>query len=427
MCTLAYPLHLANEYMEYSTVNSLYISRLCLAALNLVSLFLFTKQLKKLFSAQIANYFCILTLTQFHFLYYLSRPLPNTFAMTFVLLAYLFVLKQNYVAFIWTSAFVILIFRSELAVLLGLFLLMELIPGNVSLTTILVHGFLALVVWIGLTTGIDSFFWQKWIWPEGYVFYFNVILNKSSAWGISPFHAYFTKLLPKALGPGVLLMIPCSMFLDLRFRRLALPCIGFILLYSLLPHKELRFVIYVVPMFNLVAARAWSYFSNNFAKGFRFKALWLLILCMVLANCAAKCIMLRCSYENYPGGEALEKFHKYVSPNAQVHLHMDNLACQTGAVRFGQLNPNWIYNKTEHLKPGGFESLTFTHLLVDMSTEYQVYKSTHTVLFTIRGYSKVDIVHKWPFLEIVTKPQILALQHKNYDYSSGKLIAKEKT
>ena len=421
----AYPLHLANEYMEYSGLNSLYISRLCLAAINLIALFFFTRQVTHLFSAQVSKYFCLLTLSQFHFLFYISRPLPNTFAMIFVLITYYFFLKQNLPAFIWTSAFVILVFRSELAILLGLFLLMKLISKNISLTTVIVHGFLALVVWVALTTCIDSFFWQKWNWPEGGVFYFNVVLNKSAEWGTMPFHAYFTKLLPKALGPAVLLMIPCSMFLDTRFRRLAIPCLGFVLVYSVLPHKELRFVIYVVPMLNLVAARAWSFCSNNFAKGFRYKVMSLSILCMVLANCSAKWIMLKCSYENYPGGVALEKFHKYVAPSAEVNLHMDNLACQTGAVRFGQVNSNWVYNKTENLKPGSLETLQFTHLLVDMSTEYQVYKSTHTVLFTVRGYSKVEIVQKWPFIEIVTKPQILALQHKNYDYGSGKFILKK--
>ena len=43
--------------------------------------------------------------------------------------------------------------------------------------------------------------------------------------------------------------------IDYRIRTLLLPAITFVLLLSGLGHKEWRFVIYVVPAFNVAAAR----------------------------------------------------------------------------------------------------------------------------------------------------------------------------
>ncbi len=83
------------------------------------------------------------------------------------------------------------------------------------------------------------------------------IITKSSH-QVSPFHAYLTSHLPKLL----LSSLPLSAFgllSDSRIRALLFPYLVFVLLISGLAHKEWRFVIYVVPAFNIAAARgaAW--------------------------------------------------------------------------------------------------------------------------------------------------------------------------
>ena len=128
----------------------------------------------------------LLTMSQFHLMFYSSRTLPNTMALIPVLISLSFWLRSRSHWFIFTAAGAILVFRGELALFLGAILLMELVVGKVTLKNTVLVGLVSLLVWIPLTVIIDSVFWRRLLWPEAEVMFFNIVLNKSSDWGTQP-------------------------------------------------------------------------------------------------------------------------------------------------------------------------------------------------------------------------------------------------
>ena len=165
----------------------------------------------------------------------MSRTLPNVFALIFFLHSAAFWLKSKQISFIWLSAFSILVFRFELAIISGLMLLITLINRKLSFFSLIFNGLIALVLFVGLSVLVDSYFWGYWLYPEGTVLYFNTILNKSSEWGTSPFLWYFYSALPRSLLSALVLM-PFGLIYDTKrvLLNLFIPSIGFVLIYSLL-------------------------------------------------------------------------------------------------------------------------------------------------------------------------------------------------
>ncbi|XP_077987457.1 dol-P-Man:Man(7)GlcNAc(2)-PP-Dol alpha-1,6-mannosyltransferase-like [Glandiceps talaboti] len=404
--------------LGYSKAYSQYIVRGFLGLSVIYSFIKFQQAVKETLGKDVAKYLVLLTVTQFHLMYYASRPLPNVFALALVLLAFRFWLLQLHGSFIGTSAFAIIVFRAELAVLLGLMLLMDLVTRRMSILKLIFYAVPAGFFSLALTVVIDSVFWQETIWPEGTVLFFNTILNMSSKWGTSPFAWYFYAAIPKALGVSVLL-VPIGAFVDRRITAILVPAIGFIFLYSYLPHKELRFIIYTFPILNTAAARAITAIFNNFQKSAFYKLLSAAIVGHFVINIMITSMFLYVSNINYPGGAALWKLQTGLPKNTgQVHVHIDVASAQTGISRFLQCEPDWIYSKKEKLQPGSEEMMKFSHLLIGANnkndTELQPYEKSHKILFHIAGFSGSKIDKEKQRLFLMREQKIFVLQNKKW-------------
>ncbi|KAL1110299.1 hypothetical protein AAG570_008376 [Ranatra chinensis] len=417
---LVSPFYVALEFFNmagFSKFVGQYLVRASLGASVLYAFGKLRQTIHHVFGPDTAFWFVTLTISQYHFMFYLSRTLPNIMALPLVLLALNYWIRGKRTHFIWFSAGAIIIFRSELAVFLGSILLFELYNKRIGPIRILQVGIPAGMSALCATVVVDSIMWNRLVWPEGEVFWFNSVLNKSSQWGTSPFLWYWYSALPRALGLSVLL-VPVGAFFDSRVKRLLLPCIIFISLFSFLPHKELRFIIYTFPVFNVAAATA----CNNIWMG-RHKSLmrWLFSIYAgghIAGNAVLTLVLLAVAHYNYPGGHALASLHKIESQQSAVHVHIDNLSAQTGVSRFTQLYDNWIYNKTEHLIPGSEDMFLFTHLLVEAKSKYsqnlKPYSSSHDILDVISGFSYISFnYNSFVPIRIKKKPMIFILKRIN--------------
>ncbi|KAH7376470.1 Alg9-like mannosyltransferase [Plectosphaerella cucumerina] len=333
------------------------VVRALLGLFNAASLLFFASRLERGLGRGVARWWILLTAGQFHIIFYASRTLPNMFAFGLTTFASALLLPhpdsntQNARHRVAISIFVFaaVVFRSEVALLLGANGLYLLLTRHTTLIKLIPPFAISFIAALILSVPLDSYFWQKPLWPELWGFVYNVLHGGASNWGTSPWHYYFLSALPRLLlnplVPAFLIPLACYLPATSRpARDLIVPPLIFVAIYSIQPHKETRFIFYAVPPLTAAAALAANFLFTRRAKGPLYAIPSALVALSIPASLAAATGILLLSSLNYPGGEALVALHDIidVSPlllNGIPAVHTDVLSCMTGVTLFLQNRP----------------------------------------------------------------------------------------
>lgn len=362
--------------------------------MNALALIFYAHGLRRSFGSVVATWYILLQGSQFHLIYYASRPLSNMFAFSLTTIAMRYLLPAPIPAqqdrtrcrlalFLLTVAGVV--FRSELALLVTTQTLFLLVTGRIQLIKDAVSvGLTGLIVGVMGSLYVDTRFWQRTIWPELEAFLFNVVSGQSSAWGTDPWYFYFFNALPRLLLNPLIYLIAIPIALRQHATRpaatgLLMPSLAFIALYSIQPHKEWRFIIYTIPPLtataSLGAAYIWTHRSRSL---FTRLSTLILVISTLAAFLISNLVLLPASAANYPGAHALNALHNHYNHHHNSisetsnppSVYLGNLATQTGVTRF-LYEPDLKYDKTENeatkSTPAFWEA--FSYVLLEASAD----------------------------------------------------------
>ncbi|KAJ5769942.1 uncharacterized protein N7511_001993 [Penicillium nucicola] len=375
-------------------INQQLLARGILGLLNAAAIAYYATGLRRAFGKTVAIWYILLQSSQFHLIYYASRPLSNMFAFPLTTTALRLLLpsptptnkttNQNTGKALVLLTFAGVIFRSELALLVATQTLFSLITQKITLKTTILSGLTGALTALTLTLLLDGAFWQRFpLWPELEAFLFNVLDGKSADWGTEPWPWYFTNALPRLLLNPLVYLLAIPVALRQPATRtsalgLLMPGLTFVALYSFMPHKEWRFIVYIIPSVTAAAALGagylWTHRDRSVLMGVAARGLSLSVL---ITACLSSFVLLPASTVNYPGGRALDALHSYHVRSGLgmegVNVYLGNLACQTGVTRFVQLSDEsgWVYDKTEDeaVKSTGDFWDRFDYVLVEASGE----------------------------------------------------------
>ena len=224
---------------------------------------------------------------------------------------------------------------------------------------------------------------------------------------------------------------------DTTYLQFLLPAFGFVVLYSTLGHKEVRFLYPALPLFNICAAvglyrlHEIRFPTKDKIPSLVAKILYVLAMLAILVSFLASIVFVAISRYNYPGGDALHllrnRVYEAYSPRIvrnndhtqYVKVHIDVASAMTGVNLFGQsaakaLNPNivWSFDKDGYEEENENANLnwsSYTHLLTE-AKDITGISDAFTVVGVAQGNPRLDFRRG----VIATSDAIYVLERKNW-------------
>ncbi|KAG8886848.1 dolichyl-P-Man:Man(7)GlcNAc(2)-PP-dolichol alpha-1,6-mannosyltransferase [Tulasnella sp. 332] len=297
-----------------------------------------------------------------------------------------------------------IVFRAELVMYCAPVMLHGLLARKISIQDATKAVLTVGVAAAACTIIVDSYFWQQFpLWPEVATIYFNIVQGKSSDWGVSPFRAYFTAFLPKMLHTSLPLAV-FGILVDNTIGSMLLAPLFFVTCLSFIGHKEWRFVVYVAPIFNIVAARGASWVYARRRHSIFHRILMLGVLGALSLNVLHASVLTLISTTNYPGGTALHKLNMKSGLVAQANVYLDDFSAQSGASLFLQEyespyafllldapSQSWRYIKT----PNQADFSNFTFVLTEDGDSVLFGEGWRVIDSVVKGRTRGKEDHLW--------------------------------
>lgn len=316
--------------------------RLVLGTINASALIYLKRSIGRVHGKTAECFFIALQGTQFHIMYYSSRTLPNFLAFPLTTIATAWLVQSSIYSAIAILTVATVILRSEILILLGSLVAWHLFYSQkVRIVKTMETGLIAGLFSLLFSGSVDSYLWNTAMVPELTGFIYNVLHGKSSDWGTSPWFQYCFDIIKLCLNPLSLPLIMYGIYTNRKTLDLVLPTIGFLSIYSLQPHKEWRFIVYVVPGLTYCASLGAAHLFTRRGKTLLHKVLTIALLGSILLTGLLSHGMGLVSSTNYAGGQMMARI-----PQTSGLVYLDVLTCMTGSTLFLQ-DAGTRYTRTE--------------------------------------------------------------------------------